>query len=106
MPGIKRSNPLLMVMLTFTIIANAQTKNTDPRERLCQPFLTPPDQKSIVTSLRRCNFMLQIGQPYHGATDQRIMDDGTRIRFTDDSMFEITFPDGHQELWNPMQKED
>lgn len=64
------------------------------------------DLKPLVAYLRRCNFMLQIGQPYHGATDQRIMDDGTRIRFTDDSMFEITFPDGHQELWNPMQKDE
>lgn len=106
MPGIKRGNSLLMVMLTFTIIANAQTKNADPRERLCQPFLTLPDQKSIVTSLRRCNFMLQRGQPYHGTTDQRIMDDGARIRFTDDSLFEVRFPDGHQELWNSIQKDE
>jgi hypothetical protein len=31
------------------------------------------------------------------------MEDGTIIRFTDDSLFEVTFPDGRQELWNPMQ---
>ena len=62
------------------------------------------DLKPLVTYLRRCNFMLQLGRPYNGATDQRILDDGTIIRFTDDSLFEITFPDGHQELWNPMQE--
>ena len=60
------------------------------------------DLKPLVQYLRRCNFMLQLGKPYHGATDQRIMDDGTIIRFTDDSKFEITFPDGYTETWNPV----
>lgn len=46
--------------------------------------------------------MLQLGHSYQGATDQRIMDDGTIIRFTDDSQFEIIFPDGHQEIWDPI----
>lgn len=31
------------------------------------------------------------------------MADGTIIRFTDDSQFEVTFPDGRKECWNPMQ---
>ena len=61
------------------------------------------DLKPLVLYLRRCNFMLQLGKPYHGETDQRIMDDGTIIRFTDDSKFEVTFPDGHSELWNPCE---
>ena len=59
------------------------------------------DLKPLVQYLRRCNFMLQLGRPYNGATDQRIMDDGTIIRFTDDSQFQVTFPDGLQETWNP-----
>ena len=61
------------------------------------------DLKPLVAYLRRCNFMLQLGRPYHDVTDQRIMDDGTIIRFTDDSMFEVTFPDGHKETWNPCE---
>jgi hypothetical protein len=61
------------------------------------------DLKPLVQYLRRCNFMLQLGRPYNNATDQRIMDDGTIIRFTDDSQFEVTFPDGSKELWNPCQ---
>lgn len=60
------------------------------------------DLKPLVSYLRRCNFMLQLGQPCNNATDQRIMDDGTVIRFTDDSLFEVTFADGHQETWNPL----
>lgn len=60
------------------------------------------DMKPLVEYLRRCNFMLQLGQPYNDAADQRIMNDGTRIRFTDDSLFEITLPDGHQQWWNPL----
>jgi hypothetical protein len=59
------------------------------------------DVKPLVQYLRRCNFMLQLGKPYNDATDQRILNDGTIIRFTDDSQFEVTFPDGHQETWNP-----
>ena len=47
--------------------------------------------------------MLQLGKPLDGANDRRILSDGTFIRFTDDSLFEVIFPDGHQELWNPMQ---
>ena len=61
------------------------------------------DLKPLVAYLRRCNFMLQLGRPYHDVTDQRIMDDGTIIRFTDDSMFEVSFPDGHKETWNPCE---
>ena len=60
------------------------------------------DVKPLVEYLRRCNFMLQLGKPYNNATDQRIMDDGTIIRFTDDSQFEVTFPDGTKETWNPL----
>lgn len=59
------------------------------------------DLKPLVTYLRRCNFMLQLGKPMNGATDIRQMGDGTIIRFTDNSMFEITFPDGQKEFWNP-----
>jgi hypothetical protein len=61
------------------------------------------DLKPLVTYLRRCNFMLQLGKLLDGSYDQRILPDGTTIRFTDDSRFEVTFPDGHQELWDPMQ---
>ena len=59
--------------------------------------------KPLVRYLRRCNFMLQLGKPLGGATDQRVTPDGTVIRFTDESLFEVTFPDGHQESWNPAQ---
>ena len=59
------------------------------------------DLKLLVAYLRRCSFMLQQGQPYNGATDCRVMADGTTIRFTDDSQFEVSFPDGHKEKWNP-----
>jgi hypothetical protein len=45
--------------------------------------------------------MLQLGHPLNGATDVRLLDDGTTIRFTPDSKFEIAFPDGKIELWNP-----
>lgn len=61
------------------------------------------DLKPLVTYLRRCNFMLQLGRPLDGANDCRILSDGTIIRFTDESLFEVTFPNGQQELWNPMQ---
>ena len=57
--------------------------------------------KPLVRYLRRCNFMLQLGKPYEGAKDCRIMDDGTVIRFTEESLFEVTFPNGHKEKWNP-----
>ena len=59
------------------------------------------DLKPLVTYLRRCNFMLQLGKPYDNAKDCRILPDGTIIRFTDDSLFEVTFPDGRQERWDP-----
>ena len=59
--------------------------------------------KQLVTYLRRCNFMLQLGRRADDAYDQRILSNGTTIRFTDDSRFEVTFPDGRQELWDPMQ---
>ena len=57
--------------------------------------------KPLVQYLRRCNFMLQLGKPFNGATDCRILPDHTKIRFTQQSLFEITFPDGHQESWDP-----
>ena len=57
--------------------------------------------KPLVTYLRRCNFMLQQGKPYNESPDCRILSDGTVIRFTEDSLFEVTFPDGHRESWDP-----
>lgn len=59
------------------------------------------DLKPLVTYLRRCNFMLQLGKPLENKPDQRIMQDGTTIRFTDKSLFEVTSSDGHRELWDP-----
>ena len=59
------------------------------------------DMKRLVLYLRRCNFMLQLGRPYENAADVRIMDDGTIIRFTDDSKFEVTTPDGDRCIWDP-----
>lgn len=61
------------------------------------------DTKRLVDYCRRCNFMLQLGRPHDGKTDERILDDGTIIRFTPDSLFEVTFPDGRKEIWNPEQ---
>ena len=59
------------------------------------------DLKRLVVYLRRCNFMLQLGRPFDGAADCRVLDDGTVVRFTADSRFDITFPDGQREIWNP-----
>ena len=61
--------------------------------------------KPLVDYCRRCNFMLQAGRPHEGKTDERILDDGTVIRFTADSLFEVVFPDGRNELWNPVTLE-
>lgn len=61
------------------------------------------EMKNLVTYLRRCNFMLQLGKPFSHSTDTRIMEDSTLIRFTDDSMFEVTFPDGETQTWNPSE---
>ena len=82
----------------------------------CQPAVRPwfgtyfdrrsqhaADLKPLVTYLRRCCFMLQLGKPFNGATDCRTLSDGTKIRFTEESIFEVTFPDGRQEYWNPAQ---
>ena len=46
--------------------------------------------------------MLQVGKPFEGRPDERILDDGTRIRFTEQSLFEVVFPDGRTETWNPV----
>lgn len=84
----------------------------DPREPAVRPWFgtffdrrsqNAKDIKPLVRYLRRCNFMLQLGRPYNDATDQRILNDGTIIRFTDDSQFEVTFPNGEKETWNPLQ---
>ena len=61
------------------------------------------DVKPLVQYLRRCNFMLQLGRPYNNATDQRVLNDGTIIRFTDDSRFEVAFPNGEIEIWDPLK---
>ncbi|MBQ5547299.1 MAG: hypothetical protein IIT33_00470, partial [Prevotella sp.] len=39
----KKNYLLFMAMLAFTLIVHAQTANDNPRERLWQAFLTPPD---------------------------------------------------------------
>ena len=36
------------------------------------------------------------------ATDTRILPDGTRIRLTEQSLFEVVFPGGRTETWNPV----
>ena len=40
---LKKSYLLFMAMLAFTLIVHAQTANDNPRKRLWQAFLTPPD---------------------------------------------------------------
>ena len=60
------------------------------------------EMKKLVPYLRRCNFMLQQGRPADGRTDTRILPDGTCIRFTEQSLFEVVFPDGRTETWNPV----
>lgn len=60
------------------------------------------EMKKLVPYLRRCNFMLQQGRAADGRTDTRILPDGTRIRFTEQSLFEVVFPDGRTETWNPV----
>ena len=57
--------------------------------------------KRLVEYCRRCNFMLQQGAPFEGKTDERVLDDGTRIRFGKDALFEVVFPDGRREKWDP-----
>ena len=59
------------------------------------------ETKKLVEYCRRCNFMLQLGRPHDGKTDERILDDGTIIRFTEESIFEVTFPDNRTELRDP-----
>ena len=39
---------------------------------------------------------------YYYWVNERILDDGTRIRFTEQSLFEVVFPDGRTETWNPV----
>ena len=60
------------------------------------------EMKKLVPYLRRCNFMLQQGRPADGRTDTRILPDGTCIRFTEQSLFEVVFPGGRTETWNPV----
>lgn len=62
------------------------------------------DMKKLVTYLRRCNFMLQLGKPYDNSSDTRIMDDGTIIRFTYDSKFEVTTPNRESQIWDPCEE--
>ena len=63
------------------------------------------EMKKLVPYLRRCNFMLQQGRPADGRTDTRILPDGTCIRFTEQSLFEVVFPDGRTETRNPVSGE-
>ena len=97
--------------INATILHVIISQPGDPNEPAVRPWFGTyfdrrskhaADLKPLVRYLRRCNFMLQLGKPYNGATDQRIMDDGTVIRFTEDSQFEIVFSDGHREMWNPL----
>lgn len=37
-----------VALLSFTIMADAQSGNADPHERLWQSFLTPPDSISDI----------------------------------------------------------
>lgn len=39
---------------------------------------------------------------YYYWVNERILDDGTRIHFTEQSLFEVVFPDGRTETWNPV----
>lgn len=57
--------------------------------------------KRLVTYLRRCSFMLQLGRPFKNSTDTRILANGTIVKFSSRSLFEIEFPDGRKETWNP-----
>lgn len=107
---------LLLPLLLLTIVnAFAQIGTNALRDQLYQSFLTPPDSirvgcyyywvnervdpKGVKADLQ---WMKDNGITLAFlATDQRILDDGTIIRFTEDSQFEVTFPGGHQEKWNP-----
>ncbi|MBR1932736.1 MAG: prolyl oligopeptidase family serine peptidase [Prevotella sp.] len=97
--------------INATILHVMVSQPGDPSEPAVRPWFGTffdrrsqhaADLKPLVSYLRRCNFMLQLGKPYQNATDQRILDDGTIIRFTDDSQFQITFPDGRRETWDPL----
>lgn len=59
----------------------------------------------LIPYLRRCNFMLQAGTPHDGKADERILADGTVVRFTENSLFEVVFPTGCTELWDPVSGE-
>ena len=50
--------------------------------------------KTLVDYCRRCNYMLRLGVPKDGAPDCRVLADGTEIRFTEDSLFEVCATDG------------
>ena len=61
--------------------------------------------KKLIPYLRRCNFMLQAGEPHDARPDVRILPDGTVIRFTEDSLFEVSDPTGRVEFWDPVTGE-
>lgn len=59
--------------------------------------------KNLHTALKTAGKLgIEMGL-FNGATDCRILNDGTKIRFTEESLFEVIFPDGRQEYWNPAQ---
>ncbi len=58
--------------------------------------------KRLVEYCRRCNYMLQLGRQHEGKPDERILEDGTIIRFTPDSCFEVVWPSGKIESWDPV----
>ena len=96
--------------INATILHVVVSQPGDPKKPAIRPWFgtffdrrsqNAADIKPLVMYLRRCNFMLQLGAPYNNATDRRIMPDGTIVSFTDDARFEVAFPDGHKETWDP-----
>ena len=57
--------------------------------------------KTLVDYCRRCNYMLRLGVPKDGASDCRVLADGTEIRFTEDSLFEVRGSDGTLTTYDP-----
>ncbi|MBR1395215.1 MAG: hypothetical protein IJ559_06125 [Prevotella sp.] len=98
----KRIISLLLVSCQVIVTTQAQLNHStnNQRERLYQSFLTPPDSIRVGCYYYWINERVD---PKGVVADQCVLNDGTIIRFTDDSRFEVAFPNGEKEIWDPLK---
>ena len=61
---------MIMSVLAFTITANAQTENSDSRQRLYESFLTPPAMSfASMMCIWSCMAFHLAGAPFHARSD-------------------------------------